>query len=57
MKDAADVGFKVVNFDRVNMTRLERNWERIEQAIRLGVRLLDLYEVGALRKWRSSLLS
>ena len=40
MTDAADVGFKVANFDRTNMAKLERNWERIEQALRLAVRLL-----------------
>ncbi len=40
MTDAADVGFKVANFNRTNMAKLEKNWERIEQAVRLAVRLL-----------------
>jgi Protein of unknown function DUF262 len=43
MTDAADVGFKVSNFNRTNMAKLEENWDRIEQALRLGVRLLASY--------------
>lgn len=40
MTDAADVGFKVANFNRTNMGKLEKDWDRIDQAVRLAVRLL-----------------
>lgn len=40
MTDAADIGFKVANFNRTNMMKLEENWARIERAVRLAVRLL-----------------
>lgn len=43
MTDAADVGFKVANFNRMNMAKLEENWDRIERAVRLAVRLLASY--------------
>jgi hypothetical protein len=43
MTDAADVGFKVANFNRSNMAKLEQNWDRIERAIRIGVRLLAAF--------------
>lgn len=40
MTDASDVRFKVANFNRVNMGKLEFNWDRIQKAVRLAVRLL-----------------
>ena len=43
MTDAADVGFKVANFNRANMAKLEKNWDLIERAVRLAVRLLASY--------------
>ena len=43
MTDAADVGFKVANFNRSNMAELEQNWDRIERAVRISVRLLAAF--------------
>jgi hypothetical protein len=43
MTDATDVGFKVANFNRANMAKLEKSWDRIERAVRLAVRLLGTY--------------
>lgn len=40
MTDAGGIGFKVMNFNHANMARLEANWERIENALRIATRLL-----------------
>jgi hypothetical protein len=40
MTDAGDIRFKVANFNRESMARLEENWEPIARALTLGVRLL-----------------
>lgn len=40
MTDAGGISFKVMTFNQANMARLEANWERIESALRIGVRLL-----------------
>jgi hypothetical protein len=39
LSDIASVGFKVQNFDRSNMKKLEANWPRIADTLRLTVRL------------------
>jgi hypothetical protein len=39
LSDIASVGFKVENFDRKNMKKLEENWARVAEALRLTVRL------------------
>jgi hypothetical protein len=40
MTDASSVAFKVTNFNRQNMLRLEQQWPRIETAMRLSVALI-----------------
>lgn len=40
MTDAGGIGFKVMNFNHANMAQLESHWERIENALRIAVRLL-----------------
>jgi len=37
--DIASVGFKVENFDRKNMKKLEANWPKVAETLRLTVRL------------------
>ena len=39
LSDIAGVGFKVENFDRNNMKKLEANWPRVSETLRLTVRL------------------
>jgi len=39
LSDIASVGFKVENFDRDNMKKLESNWPSISEALRLTVQL------------------
>lgn len=39
LSDIASVGFKVENFDRVNMKKLEANWPKVADTLRLTVRL------------------
>jgi hypothetical protein len=43
MTDARDIRFKVGNFDRENMARLEENWDHIETALRLAAELLGSF--------------
>jgi len=40
MTDAGDIRFKVANFNRESMARLEENWEPIARALTLGARML-----------------
>ncbi|MEL0169928.1 MAG: DUF1524 domain-containing protein [Pseudomonadaceae bacterium] len=40
LSDIGSVGFKVENFNKVNMALLEKNWSRIHEALLLSVRLL-----------------
>jgi len=40
MTDASDIRFKVANFNRTSMARLEENWDAIARALGLGARLL-----------------
>ena len=39
LSDIASVGFKVENFDRKNMKKLEANWPKVAETLRLTVRL------------------
>lgn len=40
LSDIGSVGFKVENFNKANMELLEKNWQRIREALLLSVRLL-----------------
>lgn len=40
LTEVGDVGFKVSNFNRENMAKLEKNWREITAALRLAVGLL-----------------
>jgi hypothetical protein len=40
LTDVSDIGFKVTNFNRTNMARLEADWTKIEAALRLAGALL-----------------
>lgn len=40
MTDASDIRFKVANFDRDSMARIEERWEQIAKALTIGARLL-----------------
>lgn len=40
LSDIASVGFKVENFDRQNMKKLEANWPKVADSLRLTVRLI-----------------
>ena len=39
LSDIASVGFKVENFDRINMKKLEANWPKVADTLRLTVQL------------------
>lgn len=39
LSDISSVGFKVENFDRQNMKKLEANWPKVAEALRITVRL------------------
>jgi Protein of unknown function DUF262 len=43
MTDAGDVRFKVANFNRPNMAKLEGEWDRIASALSIGARLLGSF--------------
>jgi hypothetical protein len=40
LTEVSDVGFKVTNFNRTNMSTLEQSWDSVAQALRLAVGLL-----------------
>jgi hypothetical protein len=40
LSDIASVGFKVENFDRDNMKKLESNWSQVAETLRLTARLI-----------------
>ena len=40
LSDIASVGFKVENFDRHNMKKLEENWPQVTDALQLTARLV-----------------
>ena len=40
MTDASDVRFKVANFNRNNMAKLQDDWDRVDAALSIGARLL-----------------
>jgi hypothetical protein len=43
LSDIASVGFKVENFDRKNMKKLEANWPKVAETLRLTVRLASSF--------------
>ena len=43
LSDFTDVAFKVDNFNKSNMLKIEKNWEDISNAIRLAVKLVHSY--------------
>lgn len=43
LSDIASVGFKVENFNRPNMKRLEENWPRISETLRLTAHLVGSF--------------
>jgi hypothetical protein len=47
MTDASDIRFKVANFDRESMGRIETHWERIAKALTIGARLLSSFGFSA----------
>jgi len=40
LTEVPDIGFKVTNFNRTNMARLEQNWDDIEKALRVAAAVL-----------------
>jgi hypothetical protein len=40
LTEVSDIGFKVTNFNRANMARLQKQWPDIEMALRLAANLL-----------------
>lgn len=47
LSEIGSVGFKVSNFNRENMEKLEERWIGIKQAVRLSVQLLDRFGFSA----------
>lgn len=47
LSDIGSVGFKVENFNKVNMAVLESNWEQISAAMLLSVRLLSSFGLNS----------
>jgi hypothetical protein len=43
LSDIASVGFKVENFDRDNMKKLEANWPKVSESLRLAIRLISSF--------------
>lgn len=43
LTDISDVGFNVENFTAANMRTLDESWDDIEQALRVGVKLLSSF--------------
>lgn len=43
LTDISDVGFRVENFTATNMKILDEKWEDVEQALRIGVKLLSSF--------------
>jgi len=43
LSDFTDVAFKVDNFNKGNMLKIEKNWENISNAIRLAVKLVHSF--------------
>lgn len=56
LTEVPDVGFKVTNFNRTNMTKLEHNWGAIEHALRLATNLLADFGLSAATLTASSVL-
>lgn len=47
LSDIGSVGFKVENFNKENMAKLEDNWEQIKNALLLSVRLFSSFGFNA----------
>jgi len=47
LSDIGSVGFKVENFNKENMAKLESNWSRIRESLLLSVRLLASFGFNA----------
>ena len=43
MSDFSDIAFKVDNFNKANMLKIEQNWEEITKYIRLAIKLLSSF--------------
>ncbi|MGB8216188.1 MAG: DUF262 domain-containing protein [Candidatus Methanoperedens sp.] len=43
LSDFADIAFKVDNFNRKNMLKIEKNWDNISEAIKLAITLVSSY--------------
>lgn len=43
LTNISDIGFRVENFTKSNMERLEENWDRIATALKIAVRLLSSF--------------
>lgn len=47
LSDIGSVGFKVENFNKVNMNKLEANWQKIRESLLLAVRLLASFGLNS----------
>ncbi len=43
ISDFSDIAFKVDNFNKANMLKIEQNWEEITKYIRIAVKLIDSF--------------
>ncbi len=43
MSDFSDIAFKVDNFNKANMLKIEQNWEEITKYIRIAIKLLSSF--------------
>jgi len=46
LSDFKDIAFKVDNFNKANMLKIERNWDQITNAIRIAVGLVSSFGYG-----------
>ena len=56
LADIASVGFKVENFTRANMERLEHDWEAIRRTLLMTVRVAASFGLSAQGRWAESSL-
>lgn len=47
LTDISDIGFAVDNFTAANMALLDKRWDEVDQALRIGVRLLASFGFSA----------
>ena len=52
LSDIKGVGFKVANFDRKNMKKLEANWPKVAETLQLTVRLAADFPVFLTRYYQ-----